>query len=571
MLQGLTIKIIGTFMDLGLPWILAFIIDEVTPKKDIVPIILWGSVMVLLSITTRQFNVRANQMASSVAKDATKEIREDLFDKVVHMSSSQVDDYSIPSLITRLTTDTYNIHQMIGMMQRLGVRAPLILIGGMTLTMTLEPVLSMIVCVLLPLLGLCVYCISKRGIPLFQETQRANDHLVRTVRENVIGIRVIKALSKETYEMGRFEIANDSMVYAETNAQKSMAITGPIMNLLLNFGLTLVVVVGALRVNGGYTEVGKIVAFLSYFTIMLQSMMAITRIFVIYSKSSASAQRIAAVLREEVGNTIIEEVRSQELNTEDEFYIQFLNVDFSYDKEGTQRCLNNIDVSLRKGESLGIIGATGSGKTTIVNLLLRLYDPDSGRILIEGKDIRTIPTKKLRERFGVVFQNDTIFGETIASNIDFNRGLSMEQIVAASTDAQASEFIEGCDQGYKHLLAAKGTNLSGGQKQRLLISRALAGNPDILILDDSSSALDYKTDAKLRKALREQYQDTTMIMIAQRISSIRSLSKIMVLEDGEMIGLGTHEELLASCSVYQEIYQLQMGEQGENGGTHDET
>ena len=606
MLVGLIIKILGTFMDLGLPWILAFIIDDVTPQKEILPIVLWGGGMILLSIAARQFNIMANRMASKVARDVTQEIREDVFAKVLSMSSSQIDKYTIPSLVTRLTSDTYNIHQMVGMMQRLGVRAPIILLGGMIVTMTLEPVLSLIILAILPLLGVCVYYISKKGIPLFQKTQKANDNLVRVVRENITGIRVIKALSKTDYETGRFTNVNEEMVQNELKAQNTMAITGPIMNLVLNFGLTVVVVVGAFRVNGGYSEVGKIVAFLSYFTIMLQAVIAITRIFVVFSKSSASAERIAAVLNEEADLSVMtqqelsekveeelekkleEELVKEELEKklEDELlekskanqdevtacehntfegghssHIQFKHVQFSYDKTGEETCLKEIDFSLKRGESLGIIGSTGSGKTTIVNLLMRFYDPDDGQILLDGRDIRTLQKKELREKFGVVFQNDTIFADTIANNIDFNRGLSREEVQRAAQYAQASSFIEAISEQYDYPLAAKGVNLSGGQKQRVLISRALAKQPEILILDDSSSALDYKTDASLRKELRNHYADTTMILIAQRISSIMTLSKILVLEEGEMIGLGTHEELLASCSVYQEIYQSQMGEE----------
>lgn len=571
MLVGLTIKILGTFMDLGLPWILAYIIDEVTPKGKIAPIFLWGAVMILMSIAARTFNIIANRKAAKVARDVTEEIREDLFAKVLDMSSAQIDRYTIPSLVTRLTSDTYNIQQMVGMMQRLGVRAPLLLIGGIIVTMTLEPVLSLIILAILPLLGLCVYYISKKGVPLFQNTQLANDQLVRVVRENITGIRVIKALSKTDYETDRFTKVNHRMVQRELKAQNTMAVTGPVMNLLLNLGLTLVVVAGAFRVNGGYSEVGKIVAFLSYFTIMLQAVMSITRIFVVLSKSSASADRIAAVLNEEQDLKVLSDEELQDRFSLDAVpekavkdskvpRIQFQNVQFSYDKSGEETCLKQINFSLEQGESLGIIGSTGSGKTTILNLLMRFYDTDQGRILIDGRDIRTIPIKELRKKFGVVFQNDTIFAESIANNIDFKRDLTEEEIKKAADYAQARSFIEELEENYEYPLAAKGVNLSGGQKQRVLIARALARKPMILILDDSSSALDYKTDANLRKELRQHYSDTTMIMVAQRISSIMTLSKILVLEDGEVIGLGTHEELLQQCSVYQEIYESQMGE-----------
>ena len=553
-------------MDLGLPWILAFIIDEITPKKEIPPVLLWGGVMVVLSIGARTFNIKANRMAGKVAKDATERIREDIFTKILHMSSTQIDEFTIPSLVTRLTSDTYNIHQMIGVMQRLGVRAPIILLGGIVMTLTLEPVLALIILALLPLLGFCVYYISKKGVPLFQGSQKANDHLVRVVRENITGIRVIKALSKTDYETERFTKVNEEMVKKELKAQNTMAITSPIMNLILNLGLTFVVVVGAFRVNGGYSEVGKIVAFLSYFTIMLQAVMAITRIFVIYSKASASASRIEAVLNAKDDMIVLKE---DEIATSNETiygeadhvpHIHFQHVHFSYDKTGEETCLKDVDFSLNRGESLGIIGSTGSGKTTIIQLLMRFYDPDQGRILIGGRDIRTIPTKELREKFGVVFQNDTIFADTIANNIAFQRNITKENIKKAAMYAQAESFIEALNEKYEYSLASKGVNLSGGQRQRVLISRALAQHPEILILDDSSSALDYKTDANLRKELRTHYKDTTMIMVAQRVSSIMSLNKILVLEDGEAIGLGSHEDLLKTCPIYSEIYQSQMGE-----------
>lgn len=566
MIVGLLIKILGTLLDLGLPWVLAYIIDEVTPKKEITPVLLWGLVMTLLAIGARQFNIQANQMAAKVARDATEELREDLFSKVLSMSSAQIDEVTIPSLVTRLTSDTYNIHQMIGMMQRIGVRAPIILLGGIVITMTLEPVLSLIILAILPLLGLCVYYISKKGIPLFQMTQKANDQMIRVVRENITGIRVIKALSKTEYETDRFTDVNKEMVKNELKAQNTMALTGPLMNFLLNIGLTLVVVVGAYRVNGGYSEVGKIVAFLSYFTIMLQAVMAITRIFVVLSKSNASAQRIAAVLdeKEDLRVLLMDDSETGSVSVasvQDSPHVEFKDVTFSYDKQSEETCLKEISFSLKKGESLGIIGATGSGKTTIINLLMRFYDVDQGKVLIDGKDVRTMPLRELRKRFGVVFQNDTLFAQTIADNIDFHRQVPRERIEQAASYAQAAEFIGRIEEGYDYKLAPKGVNLSGGQKQRVLISRALATQPEILILDDSSSALDYQTDARLRKELREHYSDTTMIMIAQRVSSIMNLTKILVIEDGKMIGYGTHEELLNRCSMYQEIYQSQMGEE----------
>lgn len=574
MLMGFIIKVAGTFMDLGLPWVLAYIIDEVIPLKEVKYILLWGVLMLLLSVGARQFNITANRMASRVAGDTVKKLRHDLFLKIQQLSGSQVDYLSIPSLVSRMTSDTYNIHQMVGMMQRLGVRAPIILVGGMILTFTLEPVLTLILVGILPLLAFCVYVVSKKGIPLYSKSQSSADKMVRVVRENVNGIRVIKALSKSGYEKERFHRANDQVAANEFKAGATMAVINPVMNLLLNGGLTLVIIAGAYRVNSGASEVGKIVAFLSYFTMILNAMLMITRIFVGISKANASADRIFEVLNAR------EELKPEEALTEKEAYgtseaenihVSFREVTFTYPQRREEEAedddsinVENIDFSIKTGESLGIIGATGSGKTTLINLLLRFYDTDKGGIYIKGKNVKSYSLQDLRSKFGVVFQNDMIFADTIGGNIDFNRGISVDRLKEAAEDAQAAEFINqlvsGEKKGFDYEAAVKGANLSGGQKQRLLIARALAARPEILVLDDSSSALDYKTDAALRTALRENYQKTTTIMIAQRISSIMNMDHIIVMEEGRMIGYGNHEELLLNCSVYNEIYQSQMGE-----------
>ena len=550
MLFGFTIKVLGTLMDLGLPWVLAFIIDDIIPIGKVSLILWWGVVMILLSIGARSFNIVANRMAARVARNTIESLRHDLFQKTLSLSGAQLDYFTIPSLESRMTSDTYNIHNMIGMMQRIGVRAPIILIGGIAITSTLEPVLTLVLVGVLPFLALVVYLVSKKGIPLYTKLQLSVDKMVRIVRENITGIRVIKALSKTSYEKNRFCDINNEVVGKEMKAGTLMAITNPIMNLLLNIGLTLVVIVGAYRVNGGASEPGKIVAFLSYFTIMLHAVMAITRIFVVFSKAGASAARITEVLEAE------EDLKEMNLEpSASEYHIEFRNVTFSYTGEP---CILNISFGIKKGESLGIIGSTGSGKTTLINLLMRFYDVTEGSILINGKDIRSMNKQELRRRFGVVFQNDVLFADRISENISIGRELSMERIREAAVDAQAAGFISELEEELDFKLSIKGSNLSGGQKQRLLVSRALAGEPEILILDDSSSALDYKTDSLLRKAIRENYHNTTSIVIAQRISSVMKLNHILVIDDGQMVGYGTHEELLEACEVYQEIYQSQM-------------
>ena len=549
---GLAIKFTGTIMDLLLPWILSYMIDDVVPLKEVPRIVFWGGAMVACAAVALITNIVANRMASWVAQHTTEALRHDLFSKISHLSCGQIDSFSIPSLESRLTSDTYNVHQMIGMMQRLGVRAPILLIGGIFITLMLEPVLALILIAVLPLIALVIYGVSKKGIPLYTRLQQGVDAMVRTVRENVTGIRVIKALSKTDYEKERFSSVNSEVVRREKTAGITMALTNPLMNLFLNVGLTVVIIVGAVRVDSGLTQPGKILAFLTYFTIILNAMLSITRMFVMLSKGTASAERIREVL-----DTPEDLALLPSDDMDGAYHIIFDRVTFSYQKKEAN--LRDISFRLKRGERLGIIGATGCGKSTIVSLLMRLYDADAGEIRIGGQRVEAIPPEVLHTKFGVVFQNDILFADTIAENIDFGRGLSREQIEKAAACAQAMEFIQSLPDGFEHRLTAKGTNLSGGQKQRLLIARALAGDPEILILDDSSSALDYKTDSLLRQALAREYPGVTTIVIAQRVSSILHADHILVLEEGRELGYGTHPELMESCELYREISRSQMG------------
>lgn len=569
MAMGFFVKFSGTLMDLFLPWTLAYMIDSVIPADRKGEILLWGLFMVVCSVLAVTFNVVANRMASRVASDAMYTIRGDLFERVMYLPEYRCDELTRASLISRLTSDTYNVHQMLGRIQRLGVRAPILLIGGIVMTMLLDPVLACVLLAALPLLAAVVYVVSKKGIPMFAALQESVDRFVRLIREDIAGIRVIKALSKEDYERKRFDQVNLEVVERERKATVTTAITNPSMNLLLNLGLVAVILVGAYRVNRGVTEVGRILAFMTYFTIILNALLSISRMFIIISKAAASASRIVQVLegedermvtadrsdkRKDSGTDDLDETDRQE---EDEIsHVAFHRVSFSYNK--VRNNLEQISFSLKRGETLGIIGATGSGKTTIVNLLMRLYDVDEGSITIDGKDIREMDYHELRGKLGVVFQNDMIFEDSILENVKVGRTLGESQVEEALLYARAKEFVEEKG-GMEDRLDIRGANLSGGQKQRILIARALAAHPEILILDDSSSALDYKTDAALRRELREHFSGTTCIVIAQRISSVMGADHILVLEDGQEIGYGTHEELMEHCQVYREISDSQMG------------
>lgn len=557
MVIGLIIKILGTFADLGLPWVLAYILDDVIPLGSISHILWWGLVMLALAVAARQLNIKANRMASKVARDSVERIRHDSFEKICYLSGAQVDYFTVPSLISRMTSDTYNLHQVIGMMQRLGVRVPIILTGGIVLTSTLDLVLTLVLVCTMPLLGLVIYFVSRKGIPMYSKMQNNIDKMVRTIRENITGIRVIKALSKTEHEKERFNQVSEDVSNQEMKAGSVMALSGPLMNLLLNVGLALVVIVGAYRVNAGHMQPGKIIAFLSYFTMILNAMMLVNRLFINYSKASASAKRINELLDASDDLGVIATNESKE--EQKKVHIEFDHVSFTYVTGSEKYCIKDITFSINRGESLGIIGSTGSGKTTLINLLMRFYDVTNGNIRINGRNIRSYSLRELRSQFGTVFQNDMIFADTIAENISFGRELTDEQITKAAKQACAEEFIQEKEDTYGFMAAIKGANLSGGQKQRLLIARALANHPQILILDDSSSALDYKTDAKLREVISNDFADTTVITIAQRVSSVMHMNHILVLEDGEAIGYGTHDQLLNSCEVYKEIYESQMG------------
>ncbi|MBQ2803376.1 MAG: ABC transporter ATP-binding protein [Lachnospiraceae bacterium] len=556
---GFLIKFVGTIMDLCIPYILAHIIDSIIPLQQKNLIIYWGILMIVCSFLAVTFNIIANRMASKVAQNATENIRHDLFSKTMYLSNARTDFFTKPSLISRMTTDTYNLHQMFGRVQRLGVRAPILLIGGICITFTLDPFMALVLVATLPLLGAITIIVSRKSIPMYDGLQEASDRFVRMVREDIAGIRVIKALSKREYEIDKFREMNKEVVEREKRTGMVMAVINPSMNILLNLGLVCVIIVGAIRVNQGTSEVGKILAFTTYFTIILNAMMSISKMFTVISKSIASGNRIWKVLESKADMEVLEISESLE-GRETPEEICFEHVSFSYTQKEDAN-IKDLSFRIRKGEMLGIIGEIGSGKSTIINLMMRLYDVDDGRVLIAGRDVRSYQPAELKKKFGIVFQNDTIFEDTIAGNVTLGRDLTKEQVQEALLYAQAKEFVENRQDKEEETLNIKGANLSGGQKQRVLIARALAARPEILILDDSSSALDYRTDAALRKSIQEHFQDTTLVMVAQRVSSIRNAEHILVLEDGCAIGYGTHEELMNSCQVYKEICYSQMGEE----------
>ena len=550
---GISVKTVGTLAELMIPYLLSHILESVIVTNDIKKIVFYGGLMAICAIVACLGNIIANRMAARTTMLFSTGMRRDLFSKTLRLSARSTDRFTIPSLESRITSDTYNVQNFIGMIQRMGIRAPILLLGGTAITMVLDWKLALVMIATMPLIFAVVYSVSRMGVPLYTNVQQSVDGMVRVVREDAQGIRVIKALSKIDYENARYDRTNLQLRKNETKAGIIMGMANPVMTLLMNMGIVGVVAVSAYFVARNQSSTTSVIAFMQYFTLISMAMMALSRMFVMYTKCAASAKRIHQVMEEQ-----------NELKTLDDdgkgdpaFHISFERVNFSY--LGKKNNLSDISFSLKRGESLGIIGATGSGKSTILRLLMRFYDADSGAVRINGKDVRSYSPEELTAMFGVVFQNDFLYADTIEENIRFGRKISTEDIVEASKIAQAHDFITSFSDGFAHKVSTGGTNLSGGQRQRVLISRAIAGAPEILVLDDSSSALDYKTDANLRQALTNALPQSTVITVAQRVSSVKNCDLILVIENGEIIGRGKHEQLLENCAEYKEISDSQMG------------
>lgn len=548
---GLSVKSGATIMELFLPWLLAYVIDTIIPIKNSSMVFLFGFYMLISSILALYGNITANRLAARISSDAIENLRNDSYAKIMSFSNRSVDQFTIPSLISRMTSDTYHIYRMFNVIQRIGIRAPILLLGSIVMMLFIDPFLAFVLIGLLPVIMIVVLYISKVSIPFYDRLQNSLDQLIRVVRENITGIRFIKALSKESFEKDKFEKVNEDVSKREKTAGYIIASLNPLMNLILNLGLVLIVYIGAYRVIEGLSKSGSIIAFLSYFGLILNSFLAINRIFLLFSRANASANRIIEILETDDTLVLIEKNL-----VESEDHIEFRHVNFSYNQ--TKNDIDDISFKIKRYSTFGIIGSTGSGKSTIAQLLLRFYEIDQGEILIDGQDIRSYDVNELRRKFGVVFQQDVLFSFSVKENIKFGREMDLETVMDAANLAQARSFVEQLSDKYDERVLRQGANFSGGQKQRMLIARALANNPEIIILDDASSALDYKTDSELRAAIKKNINATT-ILITQRISTVLNADCILVIEDGKMVGLGTHKELAENCTLYQELIQLQLG------------
>ena len=549
---GVTVKFTAAVLELLLPLLLAHIIDDCVPTRDLAAIRRAGGLMLLMAFGAALCNITANRMAAWVSMDMTRLLRRDLYQRTLLLSQAQLDRFSASSLVSRLTNDTYNVHQMFDKIQRGGIRAPMLVLGGLALTFLQAPPLALIQLAVSSATFLAIWLVTRKGIPRYTKAQEAVDTVVRIIRENAAGVRIVKALACQERERERFTAASRSARETEEDAGRIMAAANPLSNFLLNLGLVLVVLAGALLVDRGRMNSGQIVGFLSYFTLIQTATLGLAKLFVKFSKGVASARRIEEVLLAPEGQLVRlteEAAPGPELGME--------NVSFSY--LGVEKDLNGASFSLNKGETLGILGPTGSGKTTLVSLLLRLYDADEGIVWLGGQNVDTLSREALRGRFGVVFQNEALLNDSVYENISFLRELSREEVIAAAKTAQAWEFIQNLPRGLDARLDIRGANLSGGQRQRLLIAPALAARPGILVLDSADSALDYRTAAALHAAIRRDRPGMTLVVISERVASLREADRILVLEDGVIDAQGTHAQLLKDCKRYRRMAELQMG------------
>lgn len=554
-LAGPVFKLIEAILELYLPLIMARVIDQGVATGDSAYILRMGGVM-LGVVTVGLLCALVCQYVASVASQGFgTEVRNALFIHIQSLSHREMDQWGTPSLINRVTNDVNQLQYAVAMLIRLVVRAPFLCIGGIVMAMTIDLPLSLVVIIAIPLFVAVITLVMRKTIPLQRGVQRQLDRLTLVLRENLSGIRVIRAFSRTKREEERFGEAVEEHTKAAIRVGKLSALLSPATQLIMNLAILAIVWFGDLRVEAGGMTTGEIIAFINYVNQILLALMVVANLVITFTKAYASAGRVAEVL--DTASSLPQKAEEKPVRldlTAPE--VEFRQVSFSYN-EGEEE-LSDISFQILPGQMVGIIGGTGSGKSTLLHLIERFYDVSQGQVLVEGRDVRDWPLAQLRQRIGVVPQKTELFTGTIADNLRWgNRDASEEDLLYATRLAQAAEFIERLPQGLDSPVERGGANLSGGQRQRLAIARALVRKPRILILDDSSSALDYATDAALRRALRDECGGMTVLVVSQRVSAVESADLILVLDDGVLAGAGTHEELLRSCATYQEINRVQ--------------
>lgn len=542
--------------DLLQPTLTSTIIDKGVSYNDMSVVLKYGFIMIGVSIFGAFIAINRNKFATTVAQNFGADLRSDVFNKIQSFDFDNIDKFERGSLITRLTNDITNIQNFIYGLMRIFVRAPLLAIGCIIMSIRLDLKMSLIVLTIVPIVGGLIYINLKYGYPYFLKVQRAIDKVNGVIREYLRGVRVVKAFNRFDFEEDRFENVNEDLTYKSVSSMKFMAVFNPVITLIVNIAIVIIIWNGATRVNIGTIQVGKIVAFTNYMTQLLFALMSTTMIFSSLIRAKTSTERINEIFLEE---NDIKEISSDICNSSEIGNIKFEKVTFSYKGLKGEPIIDNISFTLEKGMTLGIVGSTGSGKTTLINLIPRFYDAKSGKILIDGVDIRNYTFEELRDKISIVPQKTVLFSGTIKENIKWGKeDATDDEVREVCKIADADSFITSFNKGYDSIVGQGGSNLSGGQKQRIAIARALIKRPEILILDDSTSALDTDTEYRIRKSLKEYSKDMTTILIAQKISSVINADKIIVLDHGKIVGEGTHDELMSTCEVYQGIYKSQQ-------------
>lgn len=543
--------------ELGIPTIIASMIDVGVANNDQEYIWQLGGVIVIISVIGVAGTILLGYCCAKISTAITRDIRNDIFKKVQEFSPAEINKFGISSLITRTNNDAFQIQLFVNMILRTALLTPIMLIVSFILTFTTSLDLSLVIASTMPIIILGVVVVTKIAEPMSQKQQKALDFLNRVSRENLTGIRVIRAFNNDKYEQHRFDETNVEYTSYSKKIFKLMMVTQPIFFLLMNIAIVIIFWIASTMIDAGTLQVGQLVAFQDYVFHAMFSMMLFCTVLVMYPKAQVSAKRIEKVLNTD--SSIINQESTSEAS--EEGTICFKNVTFVY-PDGEEPVLKNVSFAAKKGETVAFIGSTGSGKSTLINLIPRLYDICSGEILINGKNVKDYNLHELRDKIGFISQKAMLFTGTIRENICFGKeDASDEEIIHASKIAQGYDFIMEKEKGFDALISESGANVSGGQKQRLSIARALVKKPEIYIFDDSFSALDFKTDAVLRKALKPETKEAIVLVVAQRISTIKDADKIVVLHEGNIVGMGKHHQLLKECSIYHEIAASQLSEE----------
>lgn len=547
---------IEVVMDLNQPKLMSDIIDIGVANGDISYVLNVGFKMILVAMLGILGGMLCGLFSTLASMKMGKNMRQGLFDKIQSLSFSEIDKFKTSSLITRLTNDVTQVQNMVMMALRGMVRSPLICLGGIIMSLTISIKLSIIFLVVIPLIVVSVILITSKSIPFFIEMQKKIDNVNLVMRENLLGVRVIKAFVIEDKMRRRFSSANDELMDISIKAQSVTILLWPLVTVIMNLSVVAILWFGGNYVNNGSLEIGKIMAFINYLVQIMSSLNMLIMSIINFSRAKVSADRINEVL--DVESSIKDREDADKIG---KFDVEFKDVYFKYNKD-SEYVLKGISFKVLEGEKIGIIGPTGSGKSSLISLIPRLYDTTSGSVMIGNKDVRNLKINDLRKIIGVVLQDTTLFSGSIADNLRFGMEDATEEIMDSATkDAQAFEFITSSNEGYNREVGQRGKNLSGGQKQRVSIARTLIKNPKILILDDSSSALDMATEAKLQNSIKNRMKDATVFLIAQRISAVMDSDKIIVLDNGEIVAIGTHKELIKNCEIYRSIAISQLGEE----------